>query len=208
MFQIFSNVNVRFVVLLRDPVERAISGFGQNYPDSNLPEFFSQNVSQLIKLHQHCGHTLELSLHDCIGSNTSLLQQSIRVKRCFGSAHQSLLYRGLYVHQLRAFLCAGFKPEQFLILFTHQLANVSAILTTVHDFIAAPTSPILPISPPAQNSKSMLQEITPETRSDLIAFYRLSVLDLASFLIAHPFHYDLHAFQKEFQIYLSPQKNN
>ena len=121
------------------------------------------------------------------------------------------LLRGFYADQLRNFLCAGFHPSQFIILFTNELDNMPRVMSRIAFSLGKTLSSkesddIARVSSFQYNSKKMaapeVNHLSEKFKSDMIEFYRPSVLDLRSLLDEHGFHYNHIAFEKEFAPYL------
>ena len=207
MHSIFTNrMNVKFVVILREPIARAISAFGHHNPSAkdNTPEAFEATMAQLLKLHAQHGHELTITYPGCAMSERSQLG----LPREFIPESVSYLQRGLYADQFRAYMCAGFRPEQFLIFFTNELSNITSILHRVQHFLGNPAPPNIPDATPHNNHKAMHEDISQAMRQRLTQFFRLHVLDLTTLLTSFRFQVDHRAMEEEFKSYLSHQDNH
>lgn len=114
---------VKLIVLLRDPVARAIS----------------HHAHEVRLNYEH------LPLEEAIATEPARLQGEVEkllsgeIDYSFNHQHYSYLSRGIYVDQLKAWM-NFFPREQFLIIKSEELySNPSAILNQVFDFLELPT---------------------------------------------------------------------
>jgi Sulfotransferase domain len=112
----------KFIVILRDPVDRAIS----HHAHEVARDFESHDLKEAVALESE--RTGDLGEHLRVDPNLV----------SFHHQHHTYLDRGLYAEQLERWL-ELFDREQFLILFTHELASDAALqMTRVLDFLDLP----------------------------------------------------------------------
>uniref|UniRef100_A0A7S0ZDD4 Sulfotransferase domain-containing protein n=1 Tax=Timspurckia oligopyrenoides TaxID=708627 RepID=A0A7S0ZDD4_9RHOD len=113
--------------------------------------------------------------------------------------HDGNLYRGIYVDMLKNYLCAGFKPEQILILTTSELKD-PAFLKRVADFIGVGEDAFSHNLKKTVNTngKSHSHRISEELLKELEDFYRPHNKELVEFVKDAGFHVNLDAMEHEF----------
>src|SRR3989338_8552826 len=198
---------VKFLVIFRDPLSRAVSGFGHHMMQStwlNTPAEFEKEISMI----GGCRSLLSVDLDNC--PTNAGRDRALEMSRCMNASSDYLrdeLARGFYSNQLRQYLCAGFKPEQFLVLFTSELHNISNVVRTVSSFVRRPLTRqdelVLALIPPnlKKNHRSFNEEPSDEFQHRMIEFFKDTVMDLHSLLLSHHFRFDPLDFRKEFQRY-------
>ena len=179
---------IKFVLLIRNPIARTLSGFFQSSKRSNMTAFESTTRQEISLLRRCYAHAFAItrssfstnvlqhmaspnthskhSTHDNGSKGTGLYQphsgdiqcrtgnqQYDALQECLGSMnkrdvgvddapwfrffthpssirarpekpameYQGHVYRGMYVDQLANYLCAGFEPEQFIVLAASEL---------------------------------------------------------------------------------------
>lgn len=142
------------MLLLRDPLERAVSHFFNQFSRPG-PLFHSvldldRVLQEEIRLWHDCPRAPVMETGAC---NISAWHNThMKASRCRNEAiarqaaklvagterdqyqewmAHDVLFHGAYVIHLHNFLCAGFQPHQFLLFFTHELTNQTAILNTI-----------------------------------------------------------------------------
>eukprot|EP00056_Hartaetosiga_gracilis_P015379 m.241632 g.241632 ORF g.241632 m.241632 type:complete len:192 (+) comp24553_c0_seq1:521-1096(+) len=114
--------------------------------------------------------------------------------------YESVLTRGIYVDQLRTFLCAGWRPEQFLIITTNEMKrNIQSVIERIVDFVGITDESrglvgkkIAKNRAPHIGSKTATQPPIPEDIEDeLRAFYEPYNDQFIHFLKKHNFNVDI-----------------
>lgn len=144
----------------------------------------------------HCptasGRELALNVSECMKASPGHLRDEVA--------------RGFYANQLRQYLCAGFKPEQFLVLFTSELHDISNVVRKVSSFARRPLTRqdelvLAQVPNVKRNHISFKEEPSNEIQHRMIDFFKDTVLDLHSLLLSHHFRFDPLEFRKEFERY-------
>eukprot|EP00049_Salpingoeca_infusionum_P009921 m.168660 g.168660 ORF g.168660 m.168660 type:complete len:532 (+) comp14481_c0_seq1:198-1793(+) len=120
--------------------------------------------------------------------------------------HAGHLFRGLYVDQIKNFLCAGFRPDQFLFITATQLhEDQLSVLRSISAFIGREYKPA---SAEAEaelksgitvNHKSRGQP-DPEVTQALEQLYAPYNKELVNLLLSNPFHVDEEWLLREFRM--------
>lgn len=160
--------SVRLVVLVRDPVPRAYSGFYQLDDKADASDFhnlvaremevirkcYIQGLMFVNEAHCHSAEEQYAALRRCVrqvvADGRPWYERSIApLNNNYSSSvnenghsywmHEGILLRGIYADQLKNFLCAGWRPEQIFISTTSQLhAHPHRLATRLADFIGPP----------------------------------------------------------------------
>jgi hypothetical protein len=139
--------NVKLIVLLRDPVERAFSHYQHRerkriMTKSNVKEEFEEAVKEQIEV---------------INSSEEVI-------------HKSYIYQGLYVEHLKAWMNI-FPKEQFLIIKSEELfTNPEKIVDEVFDFLDL--YPLKLTEYHHYHAGNYKDVMTPEIRSTLVDFFK------------------------------------
>eukprot|EP00049_Salpingoeca_infusionum_P018744 m.358596 g.358596 ORF g.358596 m.358596 type:complete len:479 (-) comp18193_c0_seq1:1036-2472(-) len=104
-------------------------------PDSDAEQYDpSSSDATVVKDESEAPWYYKLTLFGGLHPRTYTVHQSTH--------YEGLLIRGFYVDHLYNFLCAGFKPEQFLILTSGELKeNARAAVKRISDFMGVPFNP-------------------------------------------------------------------
>jgi len=150
-------------------------------------EFEKEISSQLDSMIGGCRSMLSVDLDHCpTGSGR---ERALEMSRCMSASSGHLrdeLARGFYADQLRQYLCAGFKPEQFLVLFTTEMNDIPKVVRKVASFVNRPLTEqdelVLARLPPnlKQNHKAFREEPSEKNQQKGLEFYKDSVMDLHS----------------------------
>eukprot|EP00055_Hartaetosiga_balthica_P003440 m.7777 g.7777 ORF g.7777 m.7777 type:complete len:370 (-) comp2916_c0_seq1:74-1183(-) len=140
--------SVRFIAILRDPVERAYSGFFQSSVGMTYKQFPHQMRIDMEAVSKCYLDALFVNENNCLSPKEMYANAEKCRKEKIGDGnpwfdtpselpesmklYESVLYRGIYVDQLRNYLCAGWKPEQFLIISTNEMkTNLQGVINRV-----------------------------------------------------------------------------
>ena len=232
---------VRLVVILRDPVARAYSGLDQQ-DETATPEVFHDIVSKEIDVIKTCYsvifvneercHSAEehyAALKQCVDERiddgrpwferfTAPLGQEYRgqINRNGHSywLHEGLLLRGIYVDQLKAFLCAGWDPEQIFITTTTFLHEKPLKLAKQLASFVDPDASVLPPFKKRLRSGDQLHrgsaagskpQMLPETEKLLRDFFEGHNEALVHFLKQHNFLCNIEHIEKELGLLVRTQ---
>lgn len=155
--------DVRLVLLLRDPVERA----------------YSQHQHEVARGFEHLSFekAIDLESERLAGERERLTADP--TYRSFEHQHHSYLARGRYLEQILAWR-ERFPQDRLLILIAEEFfADPSEGLARVEAFLGLP--PWLPLSFPRYNARSRAP-MNPATRDRLVAYFRRPNAELARYL--------------------------
>eukprot|EP00045_Choanoeca_perplexa_P004498 m.38664 g.38664 ORF g.38664 m.38664 type:complete len:385 (+) comp12606_c0_seq4:192-1346(+) len=232
--------SVKFLVILRDPVERANSGYWQANPNSMTVKWatelalkevdvLNQVYNTTLSLHRAKLRGRQILNHDGCATGWEqykLLDAELQAKkidkrwfsntlktlpgsRVFGSsgrfpAREGHVYRGIYVDQIRNYICAGFKPEQFLILTNGELRDdQTGAMHRIAQFMDRPVN----LKHARKVESGMVRYSRPHghfsdgTIATLQAFYKPYNQDLVRLLLENRFNVNPHYILKEFEKY-------
>eukprot|EP00045_Choanoeca_perplexa_P013041 m.145326 g.145326 ORF g.145326 m.145326 type:complete len:373 (-) comp16217_c0_seq4:1169-2287(-) len=227
---------VKLLVLLRDPVERANSGYWQASPRSMTIERATElALEELLVLEQVYNNTLSLNHLEikggqmlnpegCVGGweQYKRLHAELNNKRIdaqwFGrylkhlfpqeyeiyKSKEGHIHRGIYVDQIRTYLCAGFRPEQFLILTNGELRDDQiGAMNRIAQFMQRPLS----LQHEGMVDRGLHRNSKPhalfsaEVTAQLEAFYKPYNEELVKLLLENNFNINPHYILKELQKY-------
>ncbi|KAL6051132.1 hypothetical protein QOT17_019397 [Balamuthia mandrillaris] len=203
--------HVKLVFVLRNPIQRAYSGYFQG--ELGTPEEFHNITQHYLGVSRACDHLLQQPKEDgqCV-SGLELDPPFLKCftehchMRCFSRKYPHLfLTRGLYVSQIRNFLCAGFSPEQMIFFASHELAERRMdVLRRISEFVGRPLEFKSEEDKEAvtdglgSNHKSE-GDMTEETKAVLREFYGAATQELMAFLEQGNFRVDMAAMRKEME---------
>lgn len=122
-----------------------------------------------------------------------------------GNLHEGVILRGIYVDSIKNFLCAGFKPEQFLIITNKELYDDQmGALKRFSDFMGREL--ILDDVDRVEhgivkNKQTHDNAFKPDTLKTLRSFYRPYNEALLDLLLNNPFNINKHYLLQEFTQY-------
>lgn len=119
--------------------------------------------------------------------------------------YQGVLFRSIYVDSIKNYLCAGFRPEQFLIMTTNELHDMETAVRRIGHFIGKDLRPkvegLFQSSNYNKNSKAKGRDFSPEMRSKLQSFFRPYNEALLELLLNNPFNINQKFLLEEFTQY-------
>ncbi|KAL6078141.1 hypothetical protein QOT17_001748 [Balamuthia mandrillaris] len=215
---ILVEVTPAYMVLLRSPwLMQQVLGKEDLIPtrssELGTPEEFHNITQHYLGVSRACDHLLQQPKGDgqCV-SGLELDPPFLECftehchMRCFSRKYPHLfLTRGLYVSQIRNFLCAGFSPEQMIFFASHELAERQMdVLRRISEFVGRPLEfkseedKEAVTSGLGSNHKSE-GDMTDETKSVLREFYGAATKELMAFLEQGNFRVDMAAMRKEME---------
>ena len=174
---------LKFVLIIRDPVSRALSGFFQLQPHSTVSKFIpaARQELQVLKLCYnktlsfYHSYSTDLNLRqtpisnssdrackppweqyedlgECLGQITDvnisakpwyrkMIPEGAQGKEKLieegtGGLYDGAVLRGVYVDMIHHYLCAGFKPSQFLVIASNELrADHVDVIKRIFEFV-------------------------------------------------------------------------
>ena len=187
------------LLLLRDPVARTLSHYFNQFsrPDSSLfqsPMGFEEVVRLELELFASCPRpALQEPWPSCATRLTELQEwgmcrsaalthQSLRISDSGARAtyvawmRQNLVASSMFDHQVYNFVCAGFRPDQFLVFFTHEFADEPAVLREMAVYLGQSAVPAavlqqLQASPLQAAAMTRGHNMSEATHAALMAFF-------------------------------------
>lgn len=205
----FDDTAVEEVALLKKCYSSSLGFIAPGHRSGKAPtgSVCSTGHEQWARLHECAKEDMAVSRHPWFRRFTS---KSVKFDfdKPFqeeGNLHEGVILRGLYADSIKNFLCAGFRPEQFLVITNKELyEDQMGALKRFSDFMGRKlvlTDTDRVESGIVKNKQTHDNAFKPSTLKLLQDFYRPhneAVLDL---LLNNPFNINKHYLLKEFTSY-------